>query len=78
MPHNAVAKGPILPCEEPIEFEYLGGRFYLRDPALGFTRVMQFDILLRSFQGCAAAIQEYYRLSEGQFEAEIIPFPKRL
>jgi hypothetical protein len=41
MPHNAVAKGPILPCEEPIEFEYRGGMFYLSDPALGFSRAMR-------------------------------------
>jgi hypothetical protein len=73
---SARVQGAVLKCGRPCEFEYVGnGKFRAHDPALGFDLEMDADMLARSFQNAARALDRYYRTADRS--AEIIPFRRR-
>jgi hypothetical protein len=63
--------GAVLRCDQPIEYEYRGGIFYISDPTLGFVRSMDPESF---FQSIANAVEcsRGHRPWEERPSAEII------
>jgi hypothetical protein len=64
--------GAAVICEQPVEFEYRSGLFFVRNPATGQRSAMLPHIFYKSFHNAAKAMQDYHS-REG---AEIIEFPR--
>jgi hypothetical protein len=69
----------VLRSDEPCTFEYRAKEklFYVADPALGFSRTMSPETMLRSFEQAARAILAYHA-DQGvpATSCEIMPFRK--
>lgn len=65
-PHRPVT----IVCEQPCEFNYRDGLFYITDPSTGIARAMRPTALLQTFRNAAVAIQDFH--AEDGAEAEVV------
>jgi hypothetical protein len=61
-----------LVCEQPLEFLYRDGLFYVSDPTSGGCQAFRPHTFLASFHNAGQAMQDYY----ARRTAEVIDFPK--
>jgi hypothetical protein len=67
----------VFPCDRPCTFAYRNEKFYISDPALGFTREVPMSAFLLSFESAAKALLDCHasRIVPAT-GGEVIPFRK--